>query len=97
MATLTLSVSSVVKSILPDALIEYLWKIVLGGDWGVGESRWLTVKANKLSGRDVLDILFEDGGGREREYRRVFGVDPLNCKLQVQHTPDSYEMLLADF
>lgn len=85
-----------VSKLLPDVLIEYLWKLVFFEEQCAGESQLLTLRARKLGGGDVQDIYCERNEGASRDCRRVFGVEPVNCRLQVLHTQGGAQMLLCE-
>lgn len=86
------SVSTGIRAILPDIMVNYLWEIALWGDWRNEEKQSFVLEAGKLSGRDIQDIYHVCIGGNSMDKRRVYGVDPVNCKLQVVNYQGSYQM-----
>lgn len=91
----TLSVSPDIKAILPDVLIEYLWKLVLSENWREYEEQLFILKAGELSGRNIQDIYHICNYGSSIDTRRVYGVEPVNCKLQILNSQDGYQMQLC--
>ena len=92
----TLSVSPNIKAILPDVLIEYLWKLVLSENWKECEEQLFILKAGELSGRNIQDIYHVcNYGSPSIDTRRVYGVEPVNCKLQILNFQNVYQMQLC--
>lgn len=88
-------VSSEVKNIIPDVLIDYLWTLVLGEDWQTDQRQLLILEAGKLSGRDVQDIYHLHDTDSFTDTRRVYGIEPTSCKIQVLNSQNSYQMSLC--
>ncbi len=96
MADVNLIVSSNVKKILPDAMIEYLWKLVLHKEWRTSESQSFVLEVGKLSGQNVQDIFHVYNFDSSIEKHRVFGLEPVNCKLQIWKSQNGYQMSLSE-
>ena len=90
----SLMISPEIKAFLPDVLIEYLWKIVLNGKWKAYEKQSFILQSEKLSGRDVQDIYHMYDNNNSPDIRRVYGVKPVNCTLQVFDSGGCYKMQL---
>lgn len=91
----SLSVSPEIKAILPDIMVNYLWELVLGSDWQKYEKQFFVLEATKLSGRSIQDIYHVGEGGNLMDRRRVYGVEPINCKLQIVNFQGNYQMQLC--
>lgn len=91
-----LSVSPDIKAILPEVLIEYLWKLVLREGWQDYEKQLFTLEAGELSGRNIQDIYHICDYSNLIDKHRVYGVEPINCKLQVLNSKGSYQMRLCE-
>ncbi len=91
----TLSVSPDIKAILPDVLIEYLWKLALSESWREYEEQLFILKTGELSGRNIQDIYHVCNYGDSMDTHRVYGVEPVNCKLQVLNSQNGYQMQLC--
>ena len=83
------------KAILPDVLIEYLWKLVLNGKRDACEKQLFMLQSGKLSGRDIQDIYHICDHSNLPDIRRVYGVKPVNCMLQVIYSGNDYQMQLC--
>ncbi|QAT60177.1 MULTISPECIES: hypothetical protein [Tissierellales] len=94
MTDINLIVSPDVKKILPDVLIEYLWKLVLSNERSTNESQSFALEVGELSGRNVQDILHAYNFGRSIGKHRVFGLEPVCCKLRVSRSQNGYQMSL---
>lgn len=95
MAAAHFTVSSGVKKILPEALIDYLCKLAAREDLQAYKSQSFILEPRKLGGRNVLDIFHLCDFDRSKECRRVFGIEPVDCKLQVLNFQGNYQMLLC--
>ena len=84
-----------IKVIVPDALIEYLWNLVLNGKWYASEKQSFMLQSGKLSGRDIQDIYHTCDNSNSPDIRRVYGVKPVDCALQVLHFGGDYQMQLC--
>ena len=84
-----------IEAILSDVLIEYLWKLVLNGKWNNCEEHSFMLQPGKLSGREVQDIYHTCGNSSSQDIRRVYGVMPVNCMVQVLHFGSDYQMQLC--
>ena len=91
-----LSVSADIETILPDVLIEYLWKLALCNNWQDYEQQIFILESGELSGRKTQDIYHVGDYGNSPDTRRVYGVEPVNCKLQVINSPNGYRMKLCE-
>lgn len=89
-----LSVSADIKAILPDIMVDYLWKLALCEDWRNYEKQSFVLEAGKLSGRGIQNIYHVCDDGNSMDKRRVYGVEPVNCKLQVVSSQGNYQMKL---
>ena len=87
--------SSEIEALLPGVLIEYLWNLVLNEKLCAYETQSLVLKSGKLSGRDIQDIYHVCDNGNSTDIRRVYGVEPVNCKLQVLKSKEDYQMQLC--
>jgi len=90
----SLSVSTDVKAILSDIMVNYLWKLVLCGDWRNYEKQSFVLETGKLSGRSIQKIYHVCDDCNSMDKRRVYGVEPVNCKLQVVNSQGNYQMKL---
>jgi len=90
-----LMASPEIKAILPGVLIEYLWKLVLNGKWNAYEKQSFMLQSGKLSGCDIQDIYHTCDNGDSPDIRRVYGVIPVDCVLQVVHFGSDYQMQLC--
>ena len=89
MSTANTSVSSGVSALLPDVLIEYLWKLALSGEnWKCLDQTFL-LNHCEMGGRHAQEIC------RLYETQRIFGVEPVHCKLHVLSSKNSRKMILA--
>jgi len=83
-------VSPDVKSVLPDILIDYLYRLALS----CGNSRYklqtFELDPGRLGGQSIQNILHMD------KPHRIFGVTPVSCKLCVLNSAGRYEMILAN-
>ena len=78
-----------VKTILPEVLIDYLCNLVSADeniDYG---EQAVELTSDVLSGRSIQNIFH----GEKRH--RVFGFEPVNCKLHIMKSPDQYTMMLS--
>lgn len=89
-----LSVSLDIRAILPDIMVNYLWELALGSDWQRYEKQSFVLEAGELSGRGIQDIYHVGDSGNSIDKRRVYGVEPINCKLQVVNFQGNYQMQL---
>ncbi|MFT4004712.1 MAG: hypothetical protein QM683_03305 [Lacrimispora sp.] len=90
-----LSVSTGIRAILPDIMVNYLWELALCGDWQKYEKQSFVLEAGELSGRGIQDIYHVCDGTNSMDKRRVYGVEPVNCRLQVVNSQGSYQMQLC--
>lgn len=90
-----LSVSTDIRAILPDIMVNYLWQLALCGDWQKYEKQSFVLEAGELSGWSIQDIYHVCDSGNSMDKRRVYGVDPINCKLQVVNSQGIYQMKLC--
>ena len=90
-----LLVSPDIETILPEVLIEYLWKLVLCENWQNYERQIFILETGELSGRKIQNIYHIGDYDNSTDTRRVYGVEPVNCKLQVLNSPDGYQMKLC--
>ena len=79
-----------VRALLPNVLIEYLWKLVFSGKYCKCRIQTFTLSPGKLGGKGIQEIFHLD------EIRRVFGFEPVSCKLRVFGCGDDYKMVLAN-
>jgi hypothetical protein len=87
--------SSEIKAILPDVLIEYLWKLVLNEKWYAYEKQSFVLKTGELGGRDIQDIYHTCSNSNSTDTHRVYGAKPVDCVLQVLHSQGDYQMQLC--
>lgn len=92
-----LSVSPGIKALLPDVLIDYLSKLVICEDRKNDERQLIILEAGELSGRSVQNIYHVCNEQGPIKARRVFGVAPVNCKLQVLYAHTHYQMELLEY
>lgn len=90
MTATNILVSPDVKVLLPDVLIDYLWKLALSDQYLEYAVQTFTLSPGELSGQSTQDIFHLD------TLRRVFGVEPVSCKLRVVNSEDQYQMILAN-
>lgn len=89
-----LSVSPDVRGTLPETLIEYIWELALSDDWKYYDRQSMILKAVDLNGRKIQDIYHVCDYDNATEKRRVYGVEPISCKLQILNLNGRYEMQL---
>lgn len=89
------SVSPEVEALLPDALIDYLWKRALCEEWQNHEKQLFLLQSGELGGRKMQDIYHTCYCGNSMDTRRVYGVEPVNCTLQVFNSQNRYQMSLC--
>jgi len=87
--------SSQARALLPDVLIEYLWKHVLNEGWCAFKEQFFVLKPGKLGGRGIQEIYHVCGNDGSTDVRRVYGVEPVECMLQVLHSQGDYQMQLC--
>ena len=92
---ISVSVSRDIKALLPDVLIEYLWKLVLCRDLQNREQQTFVLKTGELGGQRIQDIRHVCDNGNLIDTRRVYGVEPVNCSLQVYPSQEGYRMKLC--
>ena len=90
-----LSVSPEIKSILPDVLVEYLWQMALGGNWQQHDQQLFVLESVELCGRKIQDIRHFCDDDIATDKRRIYGVEPICCRLQVQLSPEVCRMALC--
>lgn len=92
----SLSVSPDIRAILPDIMIDYLWELALNSNWRRYESQTFELEAGELSGHVIQKNVYHTGyGSNPMDKRRVYGVDPVNCILQVVNSHGNYQMQLC--
>lgn len=89
------STSDDVKAILPEPLIEYLWKLALNGDWAAYEKQQFILEAGELSGQKIQDIYHSSSYENLIDTHRIYGTEPVNCKLEILNFQSSYEMVIT--
>jgi hypothetical protein len=92
----SLSVSSCVRSILPDVLVKYLWQLALSDEFRTCENQTFMLEPRELGGRDVQDIFHSYELSSFGEWRSVFGITPVKCKLRILNSEDGYQMLVEE-
>jgi hypothetical protein len=90
-----LSVASNIKVILPDILVDYLWKLALENNWQNCEKQSFILEIGKLSGQSIQNIYHVSDGDNSMDKRQVYGIEPVSCKLQVLNSQGSYQMQLC--
>jgi len=78
-----------VKALLPEVLIDYICNLVWADGKMYDSEQAIELIPDMLSGRSIQSIFH--GGKRHR----VFGFEPVNCKLHVIKSHNQYQMLLA--
>ena len=96
MTVAALTVTSDVKTLLLDVLIDYIWNLALGEKCRYCNNQFFTLEQAKLSGSNVQDILHAYDLPRYAEKRRVFGLKPVNCKLRKKTSGGNYRMMLSE-
>jgi len=87
--TMTISVAPDVRVLLPDVLIDYLCGLALSAAYQDREEQTFVLSPAELGGRSIQNIVHLD------EMRRVFGIEPVSCKLCVRAMDAGYAMTLA--
>ena len=95
MTAACLTVTSDVQTLLPGVLIDYIWNLALGEKCRYCNNQFFTLKQGELSGGNVQDIHHIYDLPRYAERRRVFGLDPVNCKLRIKASGGNYQMMLG--
>lgn len=78
-----------VLATLPGVMIDYLWKLALSDPYRACEEQEFVLEPAELGGRGIQAIFHLD------ESRRVFGVEPVSCKLRIRSIGDCYHMMLS--
>lgn len=84
-----LLVSPDVNALIPDVMIDYLWKLALSEEYQEYEEQTFLLKPAEL-GREMIQVI-----SHENDCRRVFGVEPVECELCVFHEMNCYQMALV--
>ena len=90
-----ISVSTDILIIMPNIMVKYLWELALCKDWKNNENQLFILKARELSGRSVQDIYHFCDNGNLIDRCQVYGIKPVNSKLQVFNLQNIYQMLLC--
>ena len=77
------------KSIFPYALIDYLLKII-GADRNI---EFIRLVPAKIGHGVVQEVILEAQDGVE--FRKVFGFEPVNTRLQVIHNENAMPLLVT--
>lgn len=90
-------VSQNVKDVLSQVLIDYLWSLVWSVPVSKGVLQIFKLSSNKLSERDVQDIVHMAYDIGFRSTHRVFGVTPVNEEIHVIYNREmnSYYMIMS--
>ena len=91
-----LSVTADIKAIVPDVLIEYLWKLALNDSSPANEEQLFILETGELNGRKVQDIYHAVDYGDSIDMRRIYGVEPINCNIQICVSNNGFQMQLFD-
>ena len=94
-AHVELLVSPDTEIILPDILIEYLWKLALSEDWKNSEQQMFVLETMKLGRGMIQSICHTCNHDNLLDTRRVYGIEPVTCRLQVTNSPKGYQMRLC--
>ena len=89
-----LSVSPDVRATLPETLIEYIWELALSDDWKYCDRQSMILKAVALNGRNIQDIYHVCDYDNVTDKRRVYGVKPITCKIEIFNSHGRYQMQL---
>ena len=87
-----LYVSADVKTVIPDVMIKYIWELALYGDWQNDERQLFVLEAGELGGRSIQDIYHYHDNGNSIGSRRVYGVEPVNCRIEIVDSHTVYQM-----
>ena len=90
-----ISVSTDIKTVVPDIMVKYLCELALCANLQNNESRLFVLKAGELSGRSIQNIYHFCGNGCLLDRRRVYGTVPVNCNLQITNSQDTYQIQLC--
>lgn len=88
----SLFVSPEIKAALSDILVDYLWQLALCDGWKSYEKQSFVLEIGELSGRGIQEIYHAADGGNSMDKRRVYGVEPVNCNLQIVNSRGNYQM-----
>ena len=83
-----LSVAPEVIALLPGVLIAYIWNLARCQDRLEDAVQHFSLVPAELGGRNIQDITY--AGDR----KRVFGIDPVRCKLRIFNANGQYQMTL---
>ncbi len=89
-----LSVSPDVRVTLPETLIEYIWGLALSDDWKYCDRQSVILRAVELNGRKIQDIYHVCDYDNTTDKRRVYGVEPISCKVEILNSHGRYQMQL---
>ena len=91
----SISVSTDIQAVLPDIMVKYLLELALREDRQTVEKQLFVLEAGELSGRSVQDIYHFCDNGNLSDRRRVYGIEPVNCKIQVIKSQNLCQMQLC--
>lgn len=92
----TRRVSPYAKTKVPAVLREFLWDLAVSKNWQNGQTQWFVLRTKILGGRKLQQIQHTAQGNGAMETHRVFGVEPVDCTLQVFSVQGGYEMRLCE-
>lgn len=90
MTITNISVAPEVKASLSGVLIDWLCKLAMSDGDRKNPVQTFVLTCGELSGKGVQDIRYAD------KQRRVFGVSPVTCRLQVTDCDHQYRMSMAN-
>lgn len=82
-------VSPDVSALLPNVMIDYIWTLALPNESCAYGNQIFTLEPVQLGWQNIQEIHCLD------IRRRVFGVEPIQCKIRVLKSEDSYQMSLV--
>ena len=90
-----LSVQPEIQDLLPDALIEHLWKLALDKEWRSRDTQSFVLKSRSFCGRDIQDIFHIGDNDHSMVRSRVFGAKTVDCTLRIHNSQGNYQMRLC--
>jgi len=84
-----------IKAIMPDVLIKYLIELILSESWQKCSKQLLILETEELNGHDIQNIYHIGVEANLRDTRKIFGVKPINCMLEILNSHGNYQMQLC--
>lgn len=90
MTKTNISVSPEVKATVPGVLIEWICGVAVSDECRQTPVQTFTLMPDELGGRSIQNIRHAD------KLQRVFGFQPVRCRLQVLGHDNQYRMVMAN-